>query len=61
MNRKINNRSSDSHERTLWIRYIVPILQALGNQTGLVDFPWCEVQLERHKLVTTLFTGSGVR
>lgn len=40
-----SNRRSDymsSSERTFWIDRVVPLLQTLGDQTGLVGFEWCE-------------------
>jgi hypothetical protein len=30
------------HERTFWIDKIIPIFQAIGDQTGLIGFEWCE-------------------
>ncbi|KAG1447016.1 hypothetical protein G6F56_009392 [Rhizopus delemar] len=33
-------------ERTFWIDRIIPIFQAMGDQTGLVGFEWCELNPE---------------
>ncbi|PHZ16918.1 uncharacterized protein RHIMIDRAFT_232364 [Rhizopus microsporus ATCC 52813] len=33
------------HERTYFVKYVVPILQTFGQQNDCLNFQWCEVQL----------------
>lgn len=35
-------------ERTFWINGVVPIFQPFFDQTGLLDFEWCEVFSKAH-------------
>ncbi|GAN01524.1 hypothetical protein MAM1_0008d00957 [Mucor ambiguus] len=37
-------------ERTYWIRHIVHIFQSFANQTGYLQFNWCESQTKQHAL-----------
>ncbi len=37
-------------ERTYWIRHIVHIFQSFANQTGYLQFKWCESQTKQHAL-----------
>lgn len=39
-------------ERTFWINRIVPIFQPFADQTGLLDFEWCEVFSKAHAETT---------
>lgn len=37
-------------ERTYWIRHIVHIFQSFANQTGYLQFKWCESQTKQNAL-----------
>ncbi|KAL1936648.1 hypothetical protein VTP01DRAFT_782 [Rhizomucor pusillus] len=63
---KSNRRSEyiSKSERTFWIDRVVPLLQTLGDQTGLLGFEWCETvadeQVESNILPESWSQG-GVR
>jgi hypothetical protein len=41
--RKITNS-----ERTFWVSHVVPIFDVFADQTGLLNFRWCEIYLQAH-------------
>ncbi|KAI8078900.1 uncharacterized protein BX664DRAFT_343018 [Halteromyces radiatus] len=48
----LNNTSTarKDYERTWWVRRVVPLFQTFGNQTGLLNFDWCECETTHHAL-----------
>ncbi|KAG1034081.1 hypothetical protein G6F43_013464 [Rhizopus delemar] len=43
-----NSQYQPKYERTFWVDRIVPIFQALGDDSQLLGFQWCEVPTEEH-------------
>lgn len=43
--------TSTSHERTYFIEYIIPGLMALAKKSNIIDFCWCEYELQAVKEV----------
>ncbi|KAI8967367.1 hypothetical protein BDF20DRAFT_829667, partial [Mycotypha africana] len=43
-------RQKTNSERTYWVRHIVHIFQSFANQTGYLQFNWCESQTKQHAL-----------
>ncbi|KAG1442573.1 hypothetical protein G6F46_013024 [Rhizopus delemar] len=41
--RKITNS-----ERTFWVSHVIPIFDVFADQTGLLNFKWCEIYLQAH-------------
>lgn len=48
----------------IFVKYVVPILQTFGQQTGCLDFQWCEVHLQqcsRMDMNVSLWTSPAFR
>ncbi|OAD70808.1 hypothetical protein PHYBLDRAFT_148031 [Phycomyces blakesleeanus NRRL 1555(-)] len=45
---KRKKRDSTNSERAFWISYVIPIFDAFADQTGLLNFRWCEIYLQSH-------------
>lgn len=46
-----------SHERTFYIDHVIPVFSYFGNETGLLDFSWCEKTIE-HRNHSTVSVSS---
>ncbi|RCH89981.1 hypothetical protein CU098_009815 [Rhizopus stolonifer] len=40
--------STNNHERTPFVKYIVPMFKYFGQETNLIEFSWCEKSLETY-------------
>lgn len=45
-------RSTNNHERTPFVKYMVPMFKYFGQETNLIEFSWCEKLLETYGMAT---------
>lgn len=46
-------RNSNNHERTPFVKYIVPMFKYLGQESNLTEFSWCEKMIESQGLTVS--------
>ncbi|CEP19541.1 hypothetical protein [Parasitella parasitica] len=46
-------RNSNNHERTPFVKYIVPMFKYLGQESNLTEFCWCEKMIESQGLTVS--------
>lgn len=51
-NCKQQSHSTNNHERTPFVKYIVPMFKYFGQETNLIEFSWCEKKLETFRMAT---------
>ncbi|CAO3680677.1 unnamed protein product [Rhizopus stolonifer] len=51
-NCKQQSHSTNNHERTPFVKYIVPMFKYFGQETNLIEFSWCEKSLETYGMAT---------